>query len=38
MRVFGYTGDPHTDKEALKKAGATLFDDMRSLPALLELV
>lgn len=37
MKVFGYTGDPHTDSDALKKAGATLFDDMRSLPALLEL-
>lgn len=37
MRVFGYTADPLTDAEGLADAGAVLFDDMRTLPALLGL-
>jgi HAD superfamily hydrolase (TIGR01509 family) len=35
MRVFGYHGDPHSDRDGLAAAGATLFDDMRELPGLL---
>jgi len=37
MHVFGYHGDPHTDRDGLAAAGATLFDDMRALPGLLGL-
>ena len=37
MRVFGYHGDPLSDREGLAEAGATLFDDMRALPGLLGL-
>lgn len=37
MRVFGYHGDPLSDREGLAAAGATLFDDMRALPGLLGL-
>lgn len=37
MRVLGYAGDPHTDAQALKAAGAQVFQDMRELPALLGL-
>ena len=35
MRVFGYAGDPETDRDALADAGATIFTDMRHLPGLL---
>lgn len=35
MRVFGYAGGAHTDRAALAALGATVFDDMRSLPRLL---
>ena len=35
MRVFGYTGSPHTDADALAGLGATTFRTMRALPALL---
>ena len=37
MRVFSYCGDAHADREGLAAAGGILFDDMRSLPALLEI-
>ncbi len=35
MRVLGYAGDPLTDRASLEDAGATIFDDMRSLEGLL---
>jgi HAD superfamily hydrolase (TIGR01509 family) len=35
MRVLGYTGAPHTDREAMGEAGASLFDDMAQLPKLV---
>jgi HAD superfamily hydrolase (TIGR01509 family) len=35
MRVLGYTGAPHTDREAMGAAGAFLFDDMAQLPKLI---
>jgi HAD superfamily hydrolase (TIGR01509 family) len=35
MRAFGYAGAPHTDGEALEAHGASVFRNMRSLPALL---
>lgn len=37
IRVFGYAGDPMTDRAALEAAGAVVFDDMRKLPELLGL-
>ncbi len=37
IRVFGYAGDPMSDAEGLKAAGAVVFDDMRKLPKLLGL-
>jgi HAD superfamily hydrolase (TIGR01509 family) len=37
MRVFSYCGDEHADHEGLTAAGGVLFDDMRKLPALLEI-
>lgn len=37
MRVFGYHGDPQSDRDGLADAGATLFDDMRRLPELIGL-
>lgn len=37
MRVFGYHGDPHSDREGLAEAGAILFDDMRKLAALVPI-
>lgn len=37
MRVFSYCGDEHADIEGLAAAGGILFDDMRKLPALLEI-
>jgi len=36
MRVFAYAGGPHTDRAAVARLGATVFDDMRELPRLLE--
>jgi HAD superfamily hydrolase (TIGR01509 family) len=36
MRVFAYAGAPHADPQALLAEGATVFDSMASLPALLE--
>lgn len=35
MRAYGYVGAPHTDRTGLVEAGAIVFDDMRTLPALL---
>jgi HAD superfamily hydrolase (TIGR01509 family) len=35
MRAYGYVGAPHTDRGGLVEAGATVFDDMRTLPSLL---
>lgn len=37
MPVLGYAGDPHTDAAALEREGARVFDDMGTLPVLLEL-
>jgi HAD superfamily hydrolase (TIGR01509 family) len=36
MRVFAYAGGRHTDRAAVAALGATVFEDMRQLPALLE--
>jgi len=35
MRVLGYAADPHSDDEALRAAGATVFHSMDELPGLL---
>jgi beta-phosphoglucomutase-like phosphatase (HAD superfamily) len=35
MRVLGYAGAPHTDRDAMAAAGAFLFADMTKLPALV---
>jgi HAD superfamily hydrolase (TIGR01509 family) len=35
MKVFGYAGAAHADREALQREGAPVFDSMKSLPALL---
>ncbi|QDG75203.1 HAD family phosphatase [Labrenzia sp. PHM005] len=35
MAVFAFVEDPSCDREALARAGATLFEDMSELPALL---
>jgi beta-phosphoglucomutase-like phosphatase (HAD superfamily) len=35
MRVLGYVGAPHADRDAMVAAGATVFDDMKTLPALV---
>jgi HAD superfamily hydrolase (TIGR01509 family) len=35
MRVLGYVGAPHTDRDSLTAAGALLFSDMKQLPALV---
>jgi beta-phosphoglucomutase-like phosphatase (HAD superfamily) len=35
MTVFGYAGGAHTDRQALEREGAILFQDMRELPALV---
>lgn len=35
MDVFAFVEDPSCDREALARAGATLFEDMSELPALL---
>lgn len=37
MHVFGYHGDPLSDRDGLAAAGAVLFDDMRDLPSLIGL-
>ncbi|AWZ01510.1 6-phosphogluconate phosphatase [Rhodobiaceae bacterium] len=37
MQVLGYAGDPLTDAVALEAAGATVFEDMRQLPKILDL-
>ncbi|PCJ71995.1 MAG: HAD family hydrolase [Rhodobiaceae bacterium] len=37
MKVFGYAGDPMTDRKALAAAGAQVFDDMRDLSGLIGL-
>ena len=36
MRVVAYAGGAHTDRAVVAKLGATVFEDMRKLPALLE--
>jgi len=38
MRVFAYTGDPHSDEKILAEAGGEPFDNMADLPHLLGLV
>jgi HAD superfamily hydrolase (TIGR01509 family) len=35
MQVFGYAGGAHSDPAALRAEGATVFNDMQSLAALL---
>jgi HAD superfamily hydrolase (TIGR01509 family) len=35
MRAYGYVGAPHTDRAGLIEAGATVFEDMTGLAALL---
>ena len=35
MRAYGYVGAAHTDRAGLVEAGAIVFDDMNTLPALL---
>lgn len=35
MRVFGYAAADYSDAEALERAGATVFTDMRALPGLI---
>jgi HAD superfamily hydrolase (TIGR01509 family) len=35
MRVLGYTGAPHADRDAMGAAGALLFNDMKQLPELV---
>jgi HAD superfamily hydrolase (TIGR01509 family) len=35
MRVLGYVGAAHTDRDAMQAAGAVLFDDMLKLPQLV---
>jgi HAD superfamily hydrolase (TIGR01509 family) len=35
MRVLGYVGAPHTDRDAMAAAGAFLFTDMKQLPDLV---
>jgi HAD superfamily hydrolase (TIGR01509 family) len=35
MRVFAYAGGGHLDRAAVSALGATVFDDMPALPALL---
>ncbi|MBA5778795.1 HAD family phosphatase [Stappia sp. F7233] len=37
MRVLGYVGNPDSDREAMRAAGAELFDDMHALAALIGL-
>lgn len=36
MRVLGYVGAAHTDRDAMAKAGAFLFGDMKQLPELVQ--
>jgi len=35
MRVYAYVDDPACDRDALRKAGAILFERMSDLPGLL---
>jgi HAD superfamily hydrolase (TIGR01509 family) len=35
MRVLGYIGAPHSDRDAMAGAGALLFSDMKQLPELV---
>ena len=35
MRVFAYVGGGYIDRAELAGLGATVFDDMRQLPAML---
>jgi len=35
MRVLGFVGAPHTDRDAMAAAGAFLFTDMKQLPDLV---
>ncbi len=35
MRVLGYVGAPHADRDAMGAAGAFLFNDMKQLPELV---
>jgi HAD superfamily hydrolase (TIGR01509 family) len=35
MRVLGYTGAPHADRDAMGAAGAFLFNEMKQLPELV---
>jgi len=35
MRVLGYVGAPHSDRDAMAAAGAFLFTDMKQLPDLV---
>jgi beta-phosphoglucomutase-like phosphatase (HAD superfamily) len=37
MRVFGYHGDPHSDRDGLVASGAVPFDDMRKLAGLIPI-
>ncbi|MDJ0614872.1 MAG: HAD family hydrolase [Rhizobiaceae bacterium] len=37
MRVLAYCGDEASDQDKLKNAGGEIFDDMRTLPALIGL-
>ena len=36
MHVFGYAAAPYIDSAELEAAGATVFDDMRDLPTLID--
>jgi HAD superfamily hydrolase (TIGR01509 family) len=36
MRVFAYCGGAHTDRDEVGKLGATVFEEMRDLPKMLE--
>ena len=35
MRALAYAGEPYANREALQKAGAQVFDDMKQLPGLV---
>ena len=35
MRALAYAGAAYADREGLAKAGGVLFDDMKTLPALV---
>ena len=36
MRVLAYVGEPYANRDALRKAGGELFDDMKQLPELVK--